>query len=535
MRITTTLTGPQVYPTTEVAKLVTLLSRAGAPGVKGSVWYAGVGEPDDGDGTAGDFYIATDTLCLYGPKTTVWGASFACVAGTILTADEIDVLSTLATTAVTFDPTGFIDNDNIGVAYDTAARTITLTHASGTIQYKWRGQLKSLASPWTSSAHAVGASRYFLSSADGDTFAWSTAVWSFNEVHVAAAFPALGFAVREPHGVMQYETHIEAHDLLGTYRVSGLGPVAGTYTEATASDAATTPGFAAGVIKDEDNASTVNASAEGTYTTLRVNAGAATFDTAASFPFRSSGSYIFTNNPTTGAETATATNRFVNVYEILLPVTSDADSQKFRRVFLQPQAAYTSLAAAQAEDTRGLSLGDLSGLAPELVFYTRITYATLAGNANTGKVTIPTGGVTYVVGTRVSQINVGAVLQATTAENVSYSPTAPDTSDDVQEALDNRQLRLATIVDKGVSFNTSTLDDVTDNAKMLNCTAAITITLETYTDKPEGFQFGGMAAGGIVTFVGTYERVSTFDKVPVDGMFYVIRKADGWHVGGVTT
>src|SRR5512133_3078964 len=71
--------------------------------------------------------------------------------------------------------------------------------------------------------------------------------------------------------------------------------------------------------------------------------------------------------------------------------------------------------------------------------------------------------------------------------------------------------RIADIVDKGASFNTSTLDDVTDNAKMLNCTQALTITLETYTDKPEGFQFGGMAAGGIVTFVGTYERISTYD------------------------
>ena len=33
---------------------------------------------------------------------------------------------------------------------------------------------------------------------------------------------------------------------------------------------------------------------------------------------------------------------------ILVPVASDSESQKYRRLLLQPQVAYTSLAAAQA-------------------------------------------------------------------------------------------------------------------------------------------------------------------------------------------
>lgn len=398
-----------------------------------------------GTGSAADLAWNSGNAMTF-PRQT--GVDLSAVVGR-----DDNIYSTLADSTVTFDPTGFVDGDNVDVSYDKVARTITLTHVSGFIVYKWRGLLKALASPWVSTAHPVGASRYFLSSVDGDNFAWGTVLWSFKDVQVAIAFPTLGFAVREPHGLMQHESHTENHDLLGTYRVSGLGPVTGTYTEATATDAATTPGFAAGVIKDEDNSSYVNATAEGLYTTMRIAAGSvATLDTTATFPFRSAGSYILVNTPSTGAEAATVNNRFVNIYEVLIPVTSDADSQKFRRVFLQPQVAYTSLAAAQAEDTRGLNLGDFSGLAPEFVFYTRLTYSTLAGNANTGKVTIPTGGVTYVLGTRVSQINVGAVLQGAVAENTyldtidGLSPTAPNVQagfvDVVSQLIDLDQFKV---------------------------------------------------------------------------------------------
>jgi len=379
----------------------------------------------------------------------------------ILSPEDRLLLDGLATD-VTFDPTGFIDNTNIDITYDKVARTITLTHPSGFIVYKWRGLLKSLASPWTSTAHPVGASRYFLDSSDGDAFTWGTAVWSFRNVHVAVAFPLLGFAVREPHGVMQHETHTEAHDLLGTYRVSGLGPVVGSYTEGVATDAAVSPSFAAGIIKDEDSPTYINATAEGLYTTMRIAAGGvATFDTAATLPFRSGGSYIFINDPTTGAETAAANLRFVNVYEILIPVASDTDSQKFRRVFLQPQTSFASLAAAQAEDTRGLNLGDFAGLAPEFVFYARITYSTLAGNANTGKVTIPAKGITYVVGTRTSQLNVGAILQGTVAENVAATPHSDIAATTVQGQLE--EIAAERVENDYINFYTG-FDTVVSNA-----------------------------------------------------------------------
>lgn len=335
----------------------------------------------------------------------------------------------------TLDPTGWVDPANIIRTYDKVARTITLTHPSGFLKHRWRGVLFSLPSPWTSPAHLAVAPKYFLYMADGQNFAWSTNPWEFNHtmitVVIADSVNGGYFALNETHGCrMANEDHEEFHDRVGTYRKSGLGPTVGTYTLNTADDAATRPGFDAGVIKDEDNKTTILATPENTYTTARIGAGnVTTFDLAASFPFRSAGSYALVNTPATGAEAAATNNRYINVYEILLPVTEDADSQKYRRVLLQPQAQFTSLSAAQAEETKGLVLGDLDS--PEYVFYTRLTYLTAAGNGNTGKVTL--AGVSYVLGSRASQVNV-TTGATPTAENI---PTS-DGYGEVQNALNNK-------------------------------------------------------------------------------------------------
>lgn len=99
---------------------------------------------------------------------------------------------------------------------------------------------------------------------------------------------------------------------------------------------------------------------------------------------------------------------------------------------LQPQVAYTSLAAAQAEDPRGLVLGSLTSLAAELVFHARITYVTATGDANTGKCRIATGGVTYLAGGRASQVSISgytvpiAANVAVAATPSNYTAATPD-------------------------------------------------------------------------------------------------------------
>jgi len=141
------------------------------------------------------------------------------------------------------------------------------------------------------------------------------------------------------------------------------------------------------------------------------------------------------NNPATGAETAAGNNQYVNIYVLRLPTTSDTDSQKYRLVCLQPQRTFTSLAAAQAEDTRSLSLGDLTPSVPELVFYERITYVLASGDANTGKCRIATGGISYIYGTRMSQMSATGAGGVQTAENTPFTPAGSIAATDVQAAL----------------------------------------------------------------------------------------------------
>jgi hypothetical protein len=312
----------------------------------------------------------------------------------------------------TKDPTGWINPTSISVSYNTTNRTITLT---GDLSYYWRGIKYQLTSPWTSSAHDAADGQYYLYSSDGVNITWSTSVWTFDMLMVSKAVkstsPAYQFAIKETHGLMPWEVHQELHTIVSSYRTSGGALTAGTYAENTATNDANSPGFDSAVIKDEDDIVDIPAwSASGTYTTLRIGAGQlATFDTTATLPFRSGGSYIYINNPTTGAETASTNNRYLNVYQVLIPATTDTDSQKYRMVMLQPQRDHPSLADAQAESPSSLSFGDLTNTTPEFVIYARITYVTSAGDLNTGKCRIATGGVSYITGSRLAQASISGI------------------------------------------------------------------------------------------------------------------------------
>jgi hypothetical protein len=320
------------------------------------------------------------------------------------------------------EPSGFISPSDITVSYSYSARTITLT---GTLDYYWRGVKKTLASPWTSIPHAASADSWYLSTTDGTNFTWSNSVWNFYDMQVAygkyTTSSGTTFFGREVHGCMDWRVHEELHYNLGAYRVSGMQAIGTSYTANTASDSAVSPSFAQGVIQDEDCPTTIAQWLKTAgYTVMRVSGGTSVYTMANTVPFLAlaANNYIYVNNPTSGALTAGIANRFYNVYQILVPVTSDIPSQKFRMVMLLPQQTYTTLAAAQAEDTRGLLLGDLSAASPELVIYGRITYSTSNSYNNYGKCVIPTNGITYVVSNQGSAINIGGV-SATNHANLS--------------------------------------------------------------------------------------------------------------------
>jgi hypothetical protein len=307
------------------------------------------------------------------------------------------------------DFSGMVDPDNLTVSYDSSTRKITVTHSSGTIEYYFRNQKKTLSSPWVSSAHDDTNGMWFLYSTDGTNFAWSTTPWVFH--HTMIAYVNYGatdkWAQRENHGLMPWQNHTQEHDLDGTYRKSGGGLTAGTYALQSDADADITMGFDEALVKDEDLSTTIPAWTQGTYTTIRLSGSAvATFDTTATLPYRVTGTYPNYNSVTgvTWGETEMANGDYFNVYQILLPATSDTDSQKYRVLLLQPQAKFSTKAGAEAEDFRSLNLGNLTNLSPEFVAYVRLTFRLSASYVSTGKARIES--ISYLTGSRQSQVAV---------------------------------------------------------------------------------------------------------------------------------
>jgi hypothetical protein len=311
------------------------------------------------------------------------------------------------------DPTGFVDGSNINISYNYTNRTITLT---GDLSYYWKGVKRSLTNPWTSSAHTATIGRWFLYSTDGLNFTWSQSVWDFNYIMVSGIYyqatEATSLAIRETHGLLDWQAHETLHNTIGTYLKSGGQATSGSYTANTATNAGITPSFNAASLDDEDLTSTIASWPKTSgYTVMRISAGTSVYTFSNTAPFLAAGdnTYIYVNDPVTGSLTAGVANRYYNAYQILVPTTSDSNSQKYRMIFLPPQATYTTLTGAQAEDTRGLRLGSLTTASAEYVIYARITYSTSNSYSNYGKVVIPTDGITYVVGSKFSALSVAGV------------------------------------------------------------------------------------------------------------------------------
>jgi hypothetical protein len=336
------------------------------------------------------------------------------------------------------DPTGFIDNENIVVTYSTTARTITLTHAGGIVYY-WRGKKYTLASPWTSTAHTNDTQAWYLYSNDGTTFAWSTAVWDFDNVHVAARPANTTWAIREVHGTMPWEVHEELHRTIGTYRVSGFGLTPGTFVlqPVSPTDANNTPGFDAGNIADEDLQTSLSAWSEGSYTQLYfTSTGTVNLAAAQSNLFRVGASYPKINpwNGTAFTETEMLHNEYANWYVIRIPVAADSGSQLYRAVVLQPQFKYGSLEAAQAESPLTINLGNFTNLAAEFVLIERITLHTDSGYTSTNDVRIEAWSV--LTGAKFNQTSTTPGAGSVTAGNVSVTPLSPFTQTNLQTLSD---------------------------------------------------------------------------------------------------
>lgn len=348
----------------------------------GTWWFVNVG--------------STDTFFVWDTDTVSW------VSGSWSSSWDLSIFTD------TQDPTWFIDNANITISWNSTNRTVTLSHSTA-VDYYWRWIPKTLGASWVSSAHWTDTTqRYYLCSTDWDNFTWSTTQWNFSDIMVTIAFYDTTLWVwiylREPHGIYPHNSHIIDHLNIGTFRFDWWLPTAWTYALNTSTDVSLTPWFDEALVYDEDLPSVIWAWTEWTYTTGYTNSSnIMVFDTTKSFPFHNTTSW-YINYFNNGVETQWQTWRFYNVYQILIPVASDTNSQKFRTILLQPQTQHTSLATAQAEDFRSLNLWNFTNLSPESVGFTRLTYWTSSSYATTWKVRLVW--LSYLAWSRASQVSV---------------------------------------------------------------------------------------------------------------------------------
>ena len=289
------------------------------------------------------------------------------------------------------DPTGWVDPSAITVSYDSAARTITLT---GTLEYYWRGVKTTLTSPWTSSAHTATNGGWFLSSTDGTNFTWSTTVWTFDVLMVA--FVNYGatykFALRETHGLMQWQTHEELHTTIGTFKESG-GTLS-NYTLLSTTAANRRPDVAATHLHDEDNETTNAALTSKLYNKLYLAGSTPTItytgETADIVPLLVNNPYYNAYAAPNWQQTLMANNSYMCVWLVAIPTTADTTSQTYRYTWVQGQSN-GNLASQTALTPSDLNLAAFATEATEFVFLAKVIIRYTGGNWDLYSVTTLTG------------------------------------------------------------------------------------------------------------------------------------------------
>lgn len=374
------------------------------------------------------------------------------------------------------EPTGFRYPDQVIVTYDGAARTITLT---GNTEAYYRGnQVAALVSGWVSDAHDVADGTYFLYF-DGTNFVWSNTPWSFDVVMIAMAYrDGVNFCLRECHGLMQWQTHQEFHETLGTYLHSGGDIGAIVLNSTTAADRR--PTLTAALIKDEDLPTSLPSLSAGAYSQLYLsgsNTANLIADQADILPL--STNQPFYNQFTGGAwqQTLFPVNAYGKVFIMAVPVTADTECQKRRFVFIQPQQVSTTLSEIQNITIASVNIGHIAGALAEYVFIGEIIVRFTAGNwvvTSTAKLT----------GTRVLQGQIfggggggGTVLSG----NVTLStPLLGATNQDEYNVANLKQIRRVITFNNAASIICS--DYYPNPSSITTATLTRIATLEVSTD-----------------------------------------------------
>jgi hypothetical protein len=281
--------------------------------------------------------------------------------------------------AITKEPTGFISPENITVTYygndevvESERRTVVLT---GTIEAYYKGEhITALVNGWRSPQHTNTTGTFFLHYCDG-AFVFDTSPWTFDCLQIAfVQVNSHTIGIRETHGFMQWQSHKELHETIGTYKISGGTLTTGSYTLGSAVATNRRPLVDQTVVADEDLKSTITPLVTQSYT-QRVMTGTGTRvmtpEQTEILPVNGNIPYYNQWNGTEWLQTPMTNGDYAAMYLMAIPTTADTGSLRFRYAWVQAQAV-GSLLAAQNHIPAQLNIGDPAVLLSEYVFIQKL-------------------------------------------------------------------------------------------------------------------------------------------------------------------
>lgn len=398
----------------------------------------------DGKQTSGDYITSlTGDVVASGPGVASSSIASTVVTGKLLTGYTVGSNATIASTDTilqafgktqgqinrleeviedTQEPMGFVDKAEVILSYDPTTRTVSVAPVASTFSV-WVQGIKYAFSSVQSVAHAdVTGAHYIVFNSSGTlvsstaSFDWETEAFVAYVSYDTAQTPK-GFAVDELHmAVMDWATHRELHERIGTYVVSGglLDSASYLLAPGTPTNAGNRPAITSALVADEDNRTSLPALADnGPYTTMYKSgaAGAFLWQVSNANPYLYNvGTNAAQYNQFTGGAwqlTDVASGDFVNYYLFLIPSVQSGVSAQFRYVWIPGQASYSSLANARTESVLALNLTGLP--ASEIVPRYKVTLRRSNTYTTQGRVRIEE--VTLISGsaaTLVSTTNIGA-------------------------------------------------------------------------------------------------------------------------------
>lgn len=269
------------------------------------------------------------------------------------------------------DPTGFVSSE-INVSYNPVSRTVTLTdNGANLVKALYQGKVVTeLTNGWTSDPHPAGNGSWFLLY-NGASFVWSITPWEFYDIQITyvSVSATATLCIKETHSLMQWQTHQEFHNTVGTYKQSG--GVISNYTTGSTVLADRRPDIGATTVADEDNVTALPADTSSLYTHYYLSGSAVSnvvTDNADIITTGVNGRPNYNSESGgTWSQTQMANNQYAKGLIIAIPVTSDAECQKRRFMFIEPQQASTSLSVIQSLSPADFELGGLTSLTPEFV------------------------------------------------------------------------------------------------------------------------------------------------------------------------